>query len=141
MDIAKVSPEATECEVSAMKWVPVVDCDLMLLFHPDRMSWDLENVTSEEERLQKLRLLDHYITRFEARIWRSDEGFRAWRELHQAEMNAQRFEAPTFPRLQLTAAIVSGKYLWDDPQWSGRYAWMVNKRTDFAEQRLKSALG
>jgi hypothetical protein len=130
----------TEREPIDLQWEPKVDGELMQLFYLDGC-WDLATVdkTSEFEVLTKLQSLEACIPAFENRISHSDEGFNAWRHLHQYEMDAGRAQYMMMFRGLSKGSGRNGttKVGWSNQKWQLRYAWIVRQREELAKIRYK----
>ncbi|KAL2212388.1 hypothetical protein CC79DRAFT_1318367 [Sarocladium strictum] len=133
---AKVKPEPLDVD---LVWQPEIDGELMQLFYLDAC-WDFASMdkTNMFEVLVKLQGLETLIPAFEERIRHSDEGFRAWKRLHQFEMDAERAQ-----RIQMFVQMVkrdpidnTTKTIWNDKKWETRYAWIVRQREDLAKIRV-----
>lgn len=122
-----------------LQWQPELDGVLMQLFYLDGC-WDLASVdkTHDLEVLTKLQSLEALIPAFEARINHSDDGFRAWKRLHQFEMEAGRAQFiqmfVKMVRQNLNGEIE--KVAWADEKWEIRYAWIVRQREELARIRF-----
>lgn len=95
----------------------------------------LSSETKWDERAPVLRRLDKDLTFFDAYIGHSDEGFRAWRKLHQTAMEAGIVGIPGFPKLWDTDQN-TGKCCWNDGLWERRYCHLVQQRERITVDRL-----